>query len=77
MRMLDINVREIKDLVKLTEEEAFEYLNEWVHVVCRVNSREFLEISNTSELQQSKRLKEQKIYEFFQLFLMPDDDEDN
>ena len=69
MRMLDMDLSELKNLSKVTEKEALEFLKEGVEVICRIHPREFVELRTESDLYQCKKLKEEKIYELMELFI--------
>ena len=69
MRMLDIDVSEIDELSKITENEALDFLEEGVEVICRINSRDFMELTNKLDLEQCKKLKEEQIYDRMELYI--------
>ena len=69
MKMLDLDASDVKDMHKVTEEEALEFLNAGVPIVCQVNPRDFMELQKESDLSQCKRLKQEKIYDSLNLFL--------
>ncbi len=62
MRMLDLDVDDIRDLSEITEKEAKEFLEVDEQIVCRTNSRDFRELSKVDELQRVLKLKEEGIY---------------
>ena len=41
MKMLAIDVDNVKDMTKMTKSDAYEFLKDGVHIVCRVSPREF------------------------------------
>lgn len=69
MRMLDIDVSELKNLTKVTESEALEFLNEGVPIICRTSARNFREIQKITEYEYQKNLKEQGIHDFLELYI--------
>lgn len=69
MRMLDKDLEDLKELAKVTEDEALEFLNAGVPVVCRIRQREFIELKSKSELEQCKNLKSNKIYDMVDLYI--------
>ena len=69
MKMLDLEASDVKDMHKITEKEALEFLNAGVSIVCQVRPREFMKLQKESDFQQCKRLKEEKIYDSLNLFL--------
>ncbi len=70
MKMLAYDVDAIgKELHKVTKEEALEYLEAGVPVVCRIHQREFVELNTEADLKQCEYLKEEGIYEKTELYI--------
>ena len=70
MRMLAYDVDAIdKELHKVRKEEALEYLEAGVPVVCRIHQREFVELNTEADLKQCEYLKEEGIYEKTELYI--------
>lgn len=62
MRMLSLDVHDVKNLTKMTQDEAYQFLNDGVHIICRVSPREFQEVYNVQELDGLVRLETMEIY---------------
>lgn len=69
MRMLDLDLEDLKDLSEITEKEAFEFLKEGEQIVCRTNNRDFRELSIVEELSRFLRLKEEGIYNNLKFYI--------
>lgn len=69
MKMLDLDLEDLKDLSEITEKEAFEFLKEGEQIVCQTNKRDFRELSNVEELQRILRLKEEEIYSNLRFYI--------
>ncbi len=69
MRMLDLDVDDMKDLSEITEKEALEFLEVGEQIVCRTNSRDFRELSKVEELQRLSKLKEEGIYNHLEFYV--------
>ena len=69
MKMLDLDVGDAKKMDVVTEEEALEFLEAGVAIICQVRPREFLELRKESDLQQCEKLKNEGIYDSLNLFL--------
>lgn len=69
MKMLDIDIKDVKDLTKLTRNEAYEFLRDGVPIVCRVSSREFQKVFKEQELDALVRLEACGIYNALEFYL--------
>ncbi len=69
MRMLDLDVDDMKELSEITEKEALEFLEIGEQIVCRTNSRDFRELSKVEELQRLSKLKEEGIYNHLEFYV--------
>lgn len=69
MRMLDLDVDDMKELSEITEKEALEFLEIGEQIVCRTNSRDFRELSKVEELQRLSILKEEGIYNHLEFYV--------
>lgn len=69
MRMLDLDVDDMKELSEITEKEALEFLELGEQIVCRTNSRDFQELSKVEELQRLSKLKEEGIYNHLEFYV--------
>ena len=69
MRMLDLDVDDMKDLSEITEKEALEFLEVGEQIVCRTNSRDFRELFKVEELQRLSKLKEEGIYNHLEFYV--------
>lgn len=69
MRMLDLDVDDMKELSEITEKEALEFLEIGEQIVCRTNSRDFQELSKVEELQRLSKLKEEGIYNHLEFYV--------
>lgn len=69
MRMLDLDVDDMKELSEITEKEALEFLEIGEQIVCRTNSRDFSELSKVEELQRLSKLKEEGIYNHLEFYV--------
>lgn len=69
MKMLNMEPNDTKSLTKMTREEAEEFLQEGVSIICRVSRREFMEVTNLMDLKNLERLKEIGVYDTFELYL--------
>lgn len=69
MKMLDIDIKNVKDLSKLTKSEAYEFLKDGVPIVCRVSSREFQQVFKEQELDALIRLESCGIYNALEFYL--------
>ena len=69
MKMLNIDIKDLKDLGKISKEEAFEFLKEGEPIVCRVSMRDFYEITNISDLECQIKLGETGIYDKLEYYI--------
>lgn len=69
MRMLDLDVDDMKDLSEITEKEALEFLEVGEQIVCRTSNRDFQELSKVEELQRLSKLKEEGIYNHLEFYV--------
>lgn len=69
MRMLDLDVDDLKEMSEITQKEALEFLEIGEQIVCRTNSRDFRELSNVDEMQRLLKLKEEGIYSNLKFYL--------
>ena len=67
MKMLEIEKKD--GLHRITEAEAEELLTDGVNVILQSSDREFYEIDNLRDLENSKRLFDMSIYSKFLLFI--------
>lgn len=69
MRMLDLDVDNLKEMSEITQKEALEFLEIGEQIICRTNSRDFRELSNVDEMQRLLKLKEEGIYSNLKFYI--------
>lgn len=69
MRMLDLDVDDLKEMSEITQKEALEFLEIGEQIICRTNSRDFRELSNVDEMQRLLKLKEEGIYSNLKFYI--------
>lgn len=67
MKMLEIEKKD--GLHRITEAEAEEFLTDGVNVILQSSDRDFYEIDDVRDLENSKRLFDMNIYSKFLLFI--------
>lgn len=70
MKMLNIDVHDVKDLTKMTQDEAYQFLKDGIHVICRVSPRDFQEVYNVQELDGLVHLREMRIYDSLEYYML-------
>lgn len=70
MKMLAIDVDNVKDMTKMTKSDAYEFLKDGVHIVCRVSPREFQEVFEEKELDALVRLESLNVYGTLEFYLL-------
>ena len=69
MKMLELDIDDLKDLSEITEGEALEFLELGEQIVCQTNTRDFHEISKVDDLKRVLKLKEEGIYSNLKYYL--------
>ena len=67
MKMLEIEKKD--GLHRITEAEANEFLQDGVNIILQSSDRDFYEIDNMRDFENSKRLFDMNIYSKFLLFI--------
>ena len=69
MKMLDMDVSEMNELTKIEKNEALEFLEAGVDIICRTDRRDFYKVSKISDLKQCIKLAEDGVYDLLQFFV--------
>lgn len=69
MKMLNLDAGDAKNLNKISKEEALEFVNEGVAIICQTSRRDFYKVDKTSDLNQAIRLESLGVYDPLKFYI--------